>query len=138
MHNRIMAKPILCAIDFSESSRNAFKWAAELSSLYNCHLTILYPYRLLPEKKEDVTSLKIKNEAIAASMFEVLEHDYLSGKNISFEFRPEVGFVADRIEDHVRKNSIALLVIGKNMKAYVQENLADMIDQIKVPVVVVP
>jgi hypothetical protein len=92
----------------------------------------------LPEKKEDIISLKIKNEEIAARKFALLEHDYLSGKSISFEFRPEVGFVADRIEDHLRKNSIALLVIGKNMNAYGPENLADMIDQVMVPVVVVP
>jgi Universal stress protein family len=133
-----MAKSILCAIDFSESSRNALKWAADLSSLYHYHLTILYPYRLFQEKKEDVTLLKIRNEELASKKFDIVQQECLSGKNISFDFRAEVGFVADRIEDHLRRNSIVMLVISKNMNAYIQENLAEMIDQIEVPVLVLP
>ena len=55
-----IAKSILCAIDFSESSLNALKYAADLSARYNSHLTVLYPYRLLPAGKEDVMERKTK------------------------------------------------------------------------------
>jgi nucleotide-binding universal stress UspA family protein len=133
-----MPKSILCAIDFSESSLNALKWAAELSARFNSHLTVLYPYRLLQATKEDVVELKKKNVELATRKFEALENDYLNGKVMSFEFSPEVGFLTDRIEDHLRKNSILLMVIGKNMNSTNQENLDDLINHVKVPVVVIP
>ena len=133
-----MAKSILCAIDFSESSLHALKWAAELSAKFNAHLTVLYPYRLLQTTKEEVMELKNKNMELAVCKFSALENDYLNGKVTSFDFTAEVGFVADRVEEHLRKNSVLMLVIGKNMNAYSQENLEEMIDQMKVPVVVVP
>jgi nucleotide-binding universal stress UspA family protein len=133
-----MAKTILCPIDFSESSLHALKWAVELSARYSCHLTVLYPYRLLQAPKEDVLQLKKKNEESAIQKFESLEKDYINGKAISFDFTPEVGFLADRIDDHLRRNSILMMVIGKNMSSASQENLGDLITNVKVPVVVVP
>ena len=133
-----MAKTILCPIDFSESSLHALKWAVELSSRYNSHLTILYPYRLLQAPKEDVLQLKKKNEETAILKFADIEKDYLKEKSISFDFTPEVGFLTDRIDDHLRKNSILMMVIGKNMNSASQENLGDLITNLKVPVVVVP
>jgi nucleotide-binding universal stress UspA family protein len=133
-----MSKSILCAIDFSESSLNALKWAAELSAKFNSHLTVLYPYRLLQTSKEDVVELKKKNVELATRKFEALENDYLNGKVTSFEFTPEVGFLTDRIEDHLRKNSILMMVIGKNMNSSSQENLDDLLNSVKVPVVVIP
>ena len=135
---KIMAKTILCPIDFSESSIHALKWAAELSAQYNCHLTVLYPYRLLQAGKEDVLQVKKKNEDSALQKFELLEKEYLNGKTVSFDFIPEVGFLSDRIEDHLRKNSVLLMVIGKNMNSASQENLGDLITNVKVPIVVVP
>jgi len=133
-----MPKSILCAIDFSESSLNALKWAAELSAKFNTHLTVLYPYRLLQATKEDVIDVKKKNEELAARKFAALENDYLNGKVVSFDFTAEVGFLADRIEDHLRKNSILMMVIGKNMNSSSTENLDDLISHVKVPVVVIP
>lgn len=133
-----MANSILCAIDFSESSLHALQWAADLSSRFNAHLTVLYPYRLMQTSKDDVLQLRKRNEEIALTKFGAIENEILNGKNISFDFKPEIGFVADRIEDHIRKNSILMLVIGKNMNAYSQENLEQMVEQLKVPVVVVP
>lgn len=134
----VMPKSILCAIDFSESSLNALKWAAELSSKFNSHLTVLYPYRLIQSSKEDVVEIKKKNVELATRKFEALENDYLNGKVTSFEFSPEIGFLSDRVEDHLRKNSILLMVIGKHMNTNSQENLDDLINNVKVPVVVIP
>lgn len=134
----VMPKSILCAIDFSESSLNALKWAADLSGKFNSHLTVLYPYRLLQTNKEDVLELKKKNVELATRKFESLENDFLNGKVTSFEFSPEVGFLTDRIEDHLRKNHILMMVIGKNMNSSSQENLDELINHVGVPVVVIP
>jgi len=109
-----------------------------MSSRFNCHLTILYPYRLLHASKEDVIQIKKKSEELAVRKFETIENDYLNGKVISFDFTAEVGFLADRIEEHLRKDSILMMVIGKNMNSANQENMDDVIRHVKVPVVVIP
>jgi hypothetical protein len=133
-----MGKSILCVIDFSESSLHALKWAADLSARFHSHLTVLYPYRLLQTPKGEVIQAKKQNEELALKKFEALEEDYLNGKVTSFDFAPEVGFITDRIEEHLRKNSIMFMVIGKNMNSTNQENLDDLLSTVKVPVVFVP
>ena len=117
-----MSKSILCAIDFSESSLHALKCAADLSARYNSHLTVLYPYRLLSTNKDDVVEIKKKNEDLAIRKFESLENDYLNGKVTSFDFTAEVGFLTVRVEDHLRKNPVQFLVLGRNMNSSSQEN----------------
>ena len=135
---KIMAKSILCPIDFSESSLEALKWATELSSMLNCHLSVLYPYRLLQTSKNDVTDLKKKNEEQAAKKFAAVEKSHLKGKDISFDFSAEVGFLDDRVEYHLKKNHILMMVISKSMNNRNKENPEDFIDQSDVPVLVVP
>jgi nucleotide-binding universal stress UspA family protein len=133
-----MAKSILCAIDFSESSLHALKWAAELSSVFNCHLTVLYPYRLLQTTKGDEIDIKQKKTDQALAKFDELKRDYLSGKVSSYDFTPEIGFLSDRIDDHLRRNSIMMMVIGRSMNASNHETLQDLVSHVNVPVVVVP
>ena len=133
-----MTKSILCAIDFSESSLHALQWAAELSSQFKCHLTVLYPYRLLQTSKGDVVGVKQKNLELANKKFEALKNEFLNGKVNSYNFTAEVGFLSDRIEDHIEKNSIMLMVLGKNMDSSSQDNLQDLINTISVPVLIVP
>lgn len=133
-----MTKSILCAIDFSESSLHALQWAAELSSQFKCHLTVLYPYRLLQTSKGDVVGIKQKNLELANQKFEALKNEFLTGKVSSYDFTPEVGFLSDRIENHIEKNSIMLMVLGKNMHSASQDNLQDLINSIQVPVLIVP
>jgi nucleotide-binding universal stress UspA family protein len=133
-----MGKSILCAIDFSESSLNALRWAAELSSRFDCHLTVLYPYRLLQTTKGELVEIRNKSVESASKKFEALKSDYLNGKVTSVDFTAEVGFLSDRIEDHLRKNSILMMVIGKNMNSTNQENLQDLVSQVNVPVMVIP
>ena len=133
-----MNKCILCPIDFSESSATALKWAAELSSKLNYHLMVLYPYRLLQLTNDDVVHLKKKNEEHASKKFADLEKHYLKGKNISFEFSPEIGFVNDRVDYHLKKEAIAMLVISKHLNLQGNETQEDFIRNANVPVLVVP
>jgi nucleotide-binding universal stress UspA family protein len=133
-----MTKSILCPIDLSESSENALKWAAELSSRLNYHLTILYPYRLLQAVDGDAVFLKKKNEEHASKKFADLEKNYLKEKNISFDFIPEVGFVNDRVDYHLKKEAIVLMVISKSMNFKNSESADDFINRSNVPVLVVP
>ena len=133
-----MTKSILCPIDFTDSSARALKWAVDLSAQFNCHLTVLYPYRLLHATKGDVTQLKQKNEEQAVKKFEALQKSHLNGKNLSFDFSPEVGFTNDRVEYHVRKNSVLMLVISESMNLASKENQEEFIEHLNVPVLLVP
>ena len=133
-----MANTILCTIDFSESSTQALKWAAELAIRYTCHLTVLFPYRLTQIPKADAKEMKENIMASASEKFAVLKNDFLIGKVASFDFTAEVGFLADRIDDHQRKNSILMVVISKKMSLLGEERLDDLIAKIKVPMMIIP
>lgn len=115
----------------------ALKWAAELSDRLNYHLTILYPYRLLETVKADALTVKKKNEEQASRKFADIEKNILKEKNISFDFSPEVGFMNDRVDYHLKKEAIALMVISRNLNLN-NENTDDFINHANIPVLIVP
>jgi nucleotide-binding universal stress UspA family protein len=129
---------ILCAIDFSESSRQALRWAVSTARQLKAHLTLLYTYRLMHSRNGEAVQLKKDMEKQAALNFASLEKQYLAGQGISYDFIVEVGFIADRLEDQVRKNSIGLLVVDKNMSSASKETFDEILDNIHVPLVIVP
>lgn len=130
---------ILCAIDFSESSIHALRWAADMAMLLDAHLTIVYPYRLIrPETGGEAVRMKKVLEEEALRKFEPLKHDILTGITISYDFMPEVGFISDRVRDHAQKKALRFLVMGKMPGDGSREVLADVVAQMNVPVVIVP
>jgi nucleotide-binding universal stress UspA family protein len=130
-------KKILCTIDFSDSSRQALKYSAKLAKESGSPLTILYAYRLVKSNGEAV-AMKKKIEADAAANFAVLEKELLAGSGISYEFRTEVGFVDDRIEEHARKNNVSFLVMGKSMSSGTKETFNELVSHLQIPLVIVP
>lgn len=132
-----MSKGILCAIDFSDTSNEALRWAIDLARKLNEHLTVLYTYRLLA-RNGGALEMKKKMESEALKNFSALEKDLLMNKGVSYEFKSEVGFVADRVKHHTDKNEVDLLVIGKNSNAGSSESLEDLMKKLDVPLVVVP
>ncbi len=136
---RFMAKSIICVVDFSESSQNALQTAADLSAQNHTHLTVLYPYRLLQTSRgEDLMDLKKRKEAEAASKFAVLEKSVLKGKDVSFEFSSEIGFITDRIESRTRKLPIQFLVIGKSLLMANKESFEELLTHLASPLIIVP
>ncbi len=77
-------------------------------------------------------------EEQALSSFSAIEKELLTNKGLSYEFKSEVGFVTDRVEDHVKKETIHLLVVSKSMSTQSKEIFEELIDQIRVPLVIVP
>jgi nucleotide-binding universal stress UspA family protein len=132
-----MTNDILCPIDFSDSSKVAMKWSINLAKMLNAHLSILYTYRLIKQDGE-VIDLKRKIEEEASKNFGVLEKELLAGTGITYNFKTEVGFVDDRIEDHARKNKISFLVMGKGMSLRNKETFDDLVEHLQVPLVIVP
>lgn len=136
----MIVKPsILSIMDFTESSLEALKWAADLAKKFDAHLTFLHPYRLNQlQKKEDMIWVKKKIDQDAASNFKKIANDLLKNQKIPYEFRSEVGFINDRVQEHARKNKTLFLVIGKDFAAENKEALNDLIAQTEVPLVIIP
>jgi len=133
------AYSILAVIDFSESSKEVLKWAVCMAEKLSVHLTILHPYRLNQlDKKEDVVSIKKKIEFDATKNFELVAHELFDNQKVSFDFRAEVGFIQDRIEDYARRNNILLFIIGFNLIDGNEEILKEIENEIKIPLMVVP
>lgn len=133
-----MTDGILCTIDFSDSSAEALKCSIGLAEKLHCHLTVLYTYRLVNKHNGAVSQMKKKIEEEASKNFAVLEEQLLKGKGIDYDFRIEIGFVDDRIEDHARKNKISFLVMGKGIIIRNKETFDELLDQLQSPLVIVP
>ena len=132
------AKPsILCVIDFSDSSQGAIEWSIPEARKHNLHISILYPYRLDQlRKRDDVVQSKKAIDLEALEKFERLGASLLKEGHVSFDFHSEVGFIRDRIQEHTRKNNVVLLVMSKKIAG--SESFQELIDEIDVPVVIVP
>lgn len=129
---------ILCVIDFSEGSRQALHWAASLASEYGAKLTILYSYRLNRQLGDNVFEWKKKREADIVSKFQVYESDILKDTAVNYEFKMEVGFVTDRVEEFTRKNQVSLLVIDKSVCVLNRDALDELLEQMTIPVMITP
>jgi len=133
-----MIKNILCTTDFSEGSKKALRWAIDFSKHDGSELTILYAYRLTKNIPEELVTWKKRIEEEASRKFAVFEDEWLKGKGIKYQFKIEVGFVADRIEDHAKKNHLSFLVVDKDLCMKSKDTLDDLLDHINVPVIIIP
>jgi nucleotide-binding universal stress UspA family protein len=131
-----MTNGIVSVTDFSESSRETVRWAVDLAKKLDSHLTILYTYRLFKQEGE-VIPLKRKMEAEATKNFAELENQLLRGSGIEYDFKTEVGFVDDRIEEFAKHNKLSFLVMGK-LGARNKETFDDLLKHLQVPLVIVP
>lgn len=134
-----MSLSVLCVIDFSESSKKALRWAVDNAAADKSHLTILYPYRLVHVPYgESPIALRKKIEEEANRNFQILEKDLLLNKAISYDFKTEVGFIADRVEEHTKNRPINFLVIDKNIRTNNKESFDDLMEIMHVPMLIVP
>jgi hypothetical protein len=134
-----MQNSVLCVIDLSASSRKALQWAIEDARRINAHLTVLYPYRLSRQQNgENVVQLRKKIEEQALMAFAELERDLLKGSKISYDFRTEVGFLSDRVEEHSRSHPLNVLVVNKGLRTAQTESFDELVESMDVPVVIIP
>jgi hypothetical protein len=133
-----MPRSILCTIDFSQSSRQVVRWSVTLARELQAHLTLLYTYRLVHVKGQNALQLKKKMEDDALQNFGSLEKEMLTGTGISYDFKSEVGFIADRVEDHVKKNAIDFLVMNKNISEESKEAFEELVEHLQIPMIIVP
>ena len=132
-----MTNGILCTTDFSDSSKEALKLSINLAKKLDSHLTILFTYRLFKQNME-LIAMKRKIEDEAAKNFNALEKELLAGKGISYDFKTEIGFVDDRIEDHAKKNKTSFLVMDRNTNTKNKETFDELVAQLRIPLILVP
>ncbi len=136
-HGIKMESSILCITDFSQSSDHAVRWAIEMAESKKCHITVLHSFRLL-QTNGKALQLKQKQEENALLDFKKMEIALFKGHLISYDFKTEVGFIIDRIEDHAKNNQMDLLVLSKHISEENKEILDDLIDRIKIPLAIIP
>jgi hypothetical protein len=117
---------------------HTLKWTASMALKLNIHLTIIHPYRLNQmKKKEDMVLAKKTIEIEARQNFEILATGLFKNETLSYDFHVEIGFIQDRMQEYSRKNNLLFIAIGKKL-ADTGDNLWELLDQIDVPVVIVP
>jgi nucleotide-binding universal stress UspA family protein len=131
-------KGILCTIDFSESSKGALQWAVLMAKELGLHLTILYAYRLVSSDVSEGVELKNQIEANATRHFAQLEKEVLKGSGVAYDFKTEIGFVSNRVKDHVKRNGLSFWVMGNHMGSTNRESIDELASNIDVPLVIVP
>ena len=136
-------RQILCVIDFTESSGKVLEVAARIAKACNAHLIVLFPFRLIQNSHPgDLPSLKRKLETEARERFHKLQESIPNGDDLPMEFLSEIGFMADRIESHVKRNSPDMVIIGQPQTLAANDiksfNLQNLIANSKIPFVIVP
>ncbi len=136
-------KTILCAIDFSESSLSALRWAFKLAQLTQAQVTILFCYRLISIGDELESSIMKRDmEAKAVNQFHEIEKKLTDVTPVPYEFVTEIGFFSSRIEMFIRKSPVSMLVMGisviSNFNEYKNLSFDQFLLKTKIPVVVVP
>lgn len=131
-------KTILCTIDFSQSTRHSLEWAVSLAAQMRARLSILFTYRLNQPRTGEVGMMKKVIEDEARQKFQAIEKDYLSKTGIAYEFKIEIGFVSDRIEDHAKNNALNFVVMDKHVRANSNETFEELIEHVHVPILLIP
>jgi nucleotide-binding universal stress UspA family protein len=136
-------KKILCVIDLWESPEKVLEVAVMISHACHAHLIVLYPYRLIDYgHRGDMTSLKTKLEKEAREKFSILLENMSPIEKLTCEFHPEIGFVADRINAHVRRDAVQMVIVGQEHTDATNDfkgfNLQNLITGSRLPFVIVP
>lgn len=130
---------ILCVIDFSEDSREALEAAVKIASSSNTPLAVLYPYRLnQPRNEPDVAQWKKTLVEDANIRFKNITGQLFKEQDVSWEFKPEVGFVKDRIEAYTQKNTVSMIVISSQLFLGSNDTLGSIVNKLKCPLMIIP
>ena len=135
-------KPILCALDFSESSLEVMKVAFEIGTRFDSPVTGLFSYRLIQLPDVAIAEYRKSTEARALQDFCALIRKLNINESVKYEFRSEIGFLSDRLEVYGQQNKIGLIVMSQEMAGSIHEHknlsLQDFVKALKIPLFIVP
>ncbi len=134
-------QPVLCVIDLSPPSVSVLGVAADVANHFKAPLTVLYPYRIMPDK-EPIADYRKSLLQKAQKDFSDLEKQLHLNGSLHYEFRAEVGFLSDRVEAFFKQYPVLFVVMGEKMALERNESgsssLQELMKRIPVPVLVVP
>jgi hypothetical protein len=136
-------RSILCVVDLTESSQHVLEVAAKMALAYKSQMSILFPYRLIDiGTKGDVATVKSTLEHAAREKFARLKTQVPILEQVSYEFHPEIGFTADRINFFLKRNKVDSVVISQRQSAAMNDvnplGLQDLITNSRSPFTIVP
>lgn len=136
-------KQILCVTDLSESSEKVLEVAAGMANACHAHLVVLFPYRLINYGyDQDMATLKTKLETDARLKFLSIKKNLSIMDIVSSEFQPEIGFLSDRINAHVKNAKADMIIIGQRQSVTTNDikgfDLQNLISHSKLPFMIVP
>lgn len=128
-------------IDLSGSSAKVLQWAAEEALDHKAELLVIYTYRLKALKESDQKIvLKKQLEQEAYENFAKLKVALSILDEVSYTFSPEVGFETDRLEAHMQKQPIRMIVLSNDIakEGELHNEWNEFMSRLTVPVVLVP
>jgi nucleotide-binding universal stress UspA family protein len=138
-------KVILVPTDFSENSETAVRYAVGLACDFKARLVFIHAYRLLQTVPSmDKTPLMIREEwALSTNeKFDRLEQEFLTERELDYEFYSEVGFAADAIASTAESLGVDLVIMGSSGEGkwggVFGSTTLDTITKMDCPVIVVP
>lgn len=130
---------ILCVIDFTEASKIALQVALDIASSAKSRLSVLYPYRLTkPMNVSDVAQWRKSIDLDATNSFTRMTSSLFKESGVAWDFKPEVGFIDDRVEAFTEKNNVGIIVMSSELSRTNNEALIDMLDRLTCPLLIVP
>lgn len=137
---------ILTAIDFSASSKNAAEYAANLAAYFGAKLTLYHNYHIPALGFEagyvpPITDMKEETEAEMKKLVAEIAAKY---ESVDVDYKLEMGFAADMIENAARERQADLIVLGltgqnNNIKEHILGSVATKVAETsRIPVLIVP
>jgi hypothetical protein len=128
-------------IDFSPNTPKVLQWAAEDALKHHAELLVVYPYRLKNQNVNDQKAVVKKHlEQEAYHNFDQLKSSLPVLEQVKYSFSPEVGFETDRLEAHLQKHPISLMVLSHTI-ANVGDSHSEwdeFMSRMTIPVVLIP
>lgn len=140
-------KNILVPTDFSDTARNAMRYAADLACFLKAERIILYNAYSMPLTTEMTWALVESEEMKKASLAGLEESRMLlkpfCGKDITIDILSDFGFLAQRINDVAQQVHADMIVMGitgggKLEQALIGSNAITVVHSTHIPVLIVP
>ena len=135
-------KAILCALDFSEASDHVIKVALEVAAQKRSHLVILYAFRLIQTRTQNIAEFRNSMVEKARADFEAIVKRLKINGEVPYEFHSEIGFLSDRIEAYLKTNTVDMIVMSQNLAHSINEHkgltFEHFLDSTKIPILIVP
>ena len=116
--------------------------ALEMAHQYKTKVIGLFAYRLVQPASGTVSDYRKSVEKQARDEFQQMIQQMHFNGSVNYEFRSEIGFLTDRIDDYLQKSEVGMLIMSQDMADSINEHkgltLQHFLHSLKVPLLIVP